>query len=143
MATLNYHPVAAFSASPISGTTSITVTKSSYVVVNVLKAPIAAFSASSTSGNVPLKVQFTDKSLNNPTSWKWNFGDGTYSTARDPAHTYSKVGKYTVSLTVKNAAGSNAVTKSSYINVVTLKTTYCCFFCVHCLRKSTANGDIL
>ncbi len=32
-------------------------------------------------------------------------------------HTYSKVGQYTVSLTVSNAAGSNAVTKYGYISV--------------------------
>jgi len=115
---------------------SNTVTKSGYVVVNALKAPIATFSASSTSGNVPLKVQFTDKSTGSPTSWKWSFGDGTYSTARNPAHTYSKVGKYTVSLTVKNAAGSNAVTKSSYINVVTLKAPIAAF------SASSTSGNV-
>ncbi|MHB8100949.1 MAG: PKD domain-containing protein [Methanosarcina sp.] len=115
---------------------SNTVTKSGYVVVNALKAPIAAFSASSTSGNVPLKVQFTDKSTGSPTSWKWSFGDGAYSTARNPAHTYSKVGKYTVSLTVKNAAVSNAVTKSSYINVVTLKAPVAAF------SASSTSGNV-
>jgi beta propeller repeat protein len=94
---------------------SNTVTKSSFIVVNVLKAPIAAFSASPTSGKKLLKVQFTDRSANSPTSWKWSFGDGTYSTQKNTAHTYSKVGKYTVSLTVKNAAGSNTATKSGYI----------------------------
>jgi beta propeller repeat protein len=94
-----------------------TVTKSSFIVVNVLKAPIAAFSASPVSGKVPLKVQFTDKSVNNPISWKWSFGDGTFSTAKNPAHKYSKAGKYTVSLTVKNAKGSNTKTISNYIIV--------------------------
>ena len=79
--------------------------------------PIAAFSASPTSGKVPLKVTFTDKSTGAPTSWKWSFGDGTYSTTKNPAHTYSKAGKYNVSLTVKNAAGSNTKTISGYITV--------------------------
>jgi len=92
--------------------------KTNYITVTApLKAPVAALSASPTSGNAPLKVQFTDKSTNSPTSWKWSFGDGTYSTEKNPAHTYSKTGKYTVTLTVKNAAGSNTVTKSSYISV--------------------------
>ncbi len=59
--------------------------------------PVAAFSASPRSGKAPLKVQFTDKSSNSPTSWKWSFGDGTYSTSKIPLHTYSKSGKYTVS----------------------------------------------
>jgi beta propeller repeat protein len=96
---------------------SNTVTKSSFIVVNILKAPVAAFTASPTSGKAPLKVQFTDKSTNSPTSWKWSFGDGTYSTQKNPAHTYNKVGKYTVSLTAKNAKGSNTKTISGYITV--------------------------
>jgi PKD repeat protein len=79
--------------------------------------PVASFSASPTSGKAPLKVQFTDKSTGLPTSWKWSFGDGTYSTAKSPVHTYSKVGKYTVSLTVKNAKGSSTKTISGYITV--------------------------
>jgi beta propeller repeat protein len=96
---------------------SSTKTIKNYIAVNTLKAPIAAFSASPRSGKAPLKVQFTDKSTNSPTSWKWSFGDGTYSTAKSPAHKYSKAGKYTVSLTVKNAKGSNTKTISGYITV--------------------------
>ena len=33
-------------------------------------------------------------------------------------HTYDKVGQYTVTLTVSNEAGSNAVTKYSYVSVI-------------------------
>jgi PKD repeat protein len=64
---------------------------------------------------------FTDTSTGSPTSWNWNFGDGTAnSTQRSPAHLYSKAGNYTVSLTVKNAAGnSNTVTKANYIKATT------------------------
>ncbi|MDQ1252310.1 MAG: hypothetical protein QG646_1431, partial [Euryarchaeota archaeon] len=99
-----------------------TVTGFNYIKVAApLKPPVADFSASPTSGNSPLEVGFTDKSAGSPTSWKWSFGDGTYSTAKNPAHTYSKAGKYTVSLTVKNAAGSSVITKPNYINVITLK----------------------
>lgn len=79
---------------------------------------LADFLASTTKGKVPLKVQFTDKSTGSPTSWEWNFGDGTSSTTKNPTHTYSKAGKYTVSLTVENTVGSNTTTKFSYINVV-------------------------
>ncbi len=63
--------------------------------------PVAAFSASPSSGKAPLKVQFTDKSTDSPTSWKWSFGDGTYSTAKNPAHKYSKAGKYHCQLNSK------------------------------------------
>ena len=94
---------------------SSAVTKSSYVTV--LSPPVASFSASPVSGKAPLKVTFTDKSTGSPTSWTWNFGDGTSSTAKNPVHTYSKAGKYTISLTVKNSAGSNAKTMSGYVTV--------------------------
>ncbi|AKB47715.1 cell surface protein [Methanosarcina sp. Kolksee] len=96
---------------------SSTKTIKNYIVVNALKAPVAAFSAKPTSGKAPLNVQFTDKSANSPTSWKWSFGDGKTSTSKNPAHKYSKAGKYTVSLTVKNAKGSSTKTISGYIKV--------------------------
>lgn len=79
------------------------------------KLPVAAFSASPRSGKAPLKVQFTDKSQNSPTCLKWNFGDGTYSTAKNPVHKYGKAGKYTVSLTVENANGSNTKAVPNYV----------------------------
>ncbi|AKB53318.1 Chitin binding protein [Methanosarcina barkeri MS] len=94
---------------------SNTVTKTEYI--KVITKPVAAFSASSTSGKVPLKVKFTDTSTGTPTKWKWDFGDGSKSYHQNPTHKYSKAGVYTVSLTVKNAKGSNTVTKSKYITV--------------------------
>jgi PKD repeat protein len=54
----------------------------------------------------------------NATGWNWNFGDGTNSTQQNPTHTYSEAGNYTVSLTVSYEAGSDANTKTDYINVV-------------------------
>jgi PKD repeat protein len=81
------------------------------------KVPVAAFSASPTSGYAPLKVVFTDRSAGKPTSWKWNFGDGTSSTTKNPAHIYNKAGKYTVTLTVKNSKGNNKITKYKFITV--------------------------
>jgi PKD repeat protein len=94
---------------------SNTVTKTDYI--KVVTKPVAAFSASPTSGKVPLTVTFTDKSAGTPTKWKWSFGDGTTSTQQNPKHKYSKAGKYTVTLTVTNAAGINTVTKTNYITV--------------------------
>ncbi|HWQ47786.1 MAG TPA: PKD domain-containing protein [Methanosarcina sp.] len=97
--------------------TALAAPTTDYTKAKASKAPIAAFSASPTSGYAPLKVQFTDKSKYSPTSWKWSFGDGKYSTAKNPAHTYSKVGKYTVTLVAKNSKGANKLTKYSYITV--------------------------
>jgi PKD repeat protein len=80
--------------------------------------PVAEFSATPTSGEAPLAVRFTDLSTENPTSWSWDFGDGTgTSTLQDPLYTYETPGIYTVSLIATNAYGSNTVTKIDYITV--------------------------
>ncbi|WP_321506807.1 DUF3821 domain-containing protein [uncultured Methanoregula sp.] len=81
--------------------------------------PVAGFSADKTSGTAPLTVQFTDSSTNSPTEGIWDFGDGdtTNATTRNPVHTFKTAGKYTINLTVANAAGSNSTLKSNYITV--------------------------
>lgn len=79
--------------------------------------PVAAFSASPTSGKAPLTVKFTDKSTGSPTFWAWNFGDKGTLSAKNAVHKYTKAGKYTVSVTVKNAAGSNTKKIANYITV--------------------------
>ncbi|WP_250556511.1 PKD domain-containing protein [Pseudonocardia lacus] len=70
------------------------------------EAPTAEFAAAPTSGLAPLTVQFTDASTQNPTSWAWDFGDGTTSTEQNPSHTFA-AGEYTVSLVATNAVGSS------------------------------------
>jgi trimeric autotransporter adhesin len=81
--------------------------------------PTASFTASPTSGTAPLTVNFTDSSSGGPTSWAWDFqNDGTVdSTGQNPIFTYTSPGSYTVKLTVANDAGSNSLTKASYITV--------------------------
>lgn len=79
--------------------------------------PVAAFIASPLSGKAPLSVKFTDNSTGSPTSWNWSFGDGTNSTQKNPTHTYSSAGNYTVGLTVSNQNGNNTETKTGYIDV--------------------------
>jgi PKD repeat protein len=61
-------------------------------------------------------VKFTDKS-SDAYYWSWDFGDKTTSTLPGPTHKYIKAGKYTVTLTVKNAAGKNTLKKTNYITV--------------------------
>ena len=78
-------------------------------------APSANFTSNTTNGFAPLSVQFKDTSTGNPTSWSWDFGDGTTSTQQNPKHTYSTVGAYTVKLTASNSDGSNDLTKKNYI----------------------------
>lgn len=62
-------------------------------------------------------VSFSDRSLNGPTTWLWDFGDGKTSTAKNPVHTYVNNGYYTVQLTALNAYGSNTLTKTSYVKI--------------------------
>ncbi len=80
--------------------------------------PVASFTVSERTGLAPFAVQFTDTSTNSPTSWLWEFGDGTTSTQRNPSHTYSSVGSYTVNLTASNGSGSNTTSKASYVAAV-------------------------
>ncbi len=66
------------------------------------------------SGYAPLSVKFNDSS-DNATLWHWDFGDGANSTDKNPVHTYSIAGNYTVSLTVSNVNGTDS--KTSEINI--------------------------
>jgi len=86
---------------------------------NTSPAPIASFSADVVDGKVPLEVRFTDTSSGNPTSWLWDFGDGSKSNLQNPAHTYTSAGTYTVSLTVNNSNGSDSMTRAGYISADT------------------------
>ncbi|MDD2340308.1 MAG: PKD domain-containing protein [Methanosarcina sp.] len=76
-------------------------------VNRVLTPPVADFTANTTEGYAPLTVKFTDTSTYNPTGWQWNFGDGQTSIVRNPEHTFSAAGVYTVSLVATNGDGSS------------------------------------
>jgi hypothetical protein len=104
--------------------------------------PIADFTASPTSGSSPLTVQFTDLSTQAPKAWLWAFGDGTQSTKRNPVHTYSAPGSYTVSLTASNGSGSNTKTKPDYIVVRPPDTTAPTVSISSPAANSTVSGTI-
>ncbi len=92
-------------------------TKTDLITVSE-QAPLAEFSASPTSGTLPLLVDFTDLSTGGPaTSWAWTFGDGGTSTQRDPGHTYTTAGTYSVTLTATGPGGSDDETKVNLITV--------------------------
>jgi|GEM_PF-6671912 len=88
--------------------------KNTYVIVNDLQ---PEFVASPTAGYEPLPVQFTDQSLGNPTSWYWEFGDGSSSSAQNPSHTYTSDSTYDVFIRVTNALGVDSLKRLSYIHV--------------------------
>ena len=72
-------------------------------------------------------VQFSDTTSGSPSSWGWNFGDGSTSTAKNPSHVYARQGSYIVSLTASNSStskqGSKTLTVAS-MSVLTSSFTY-------------------
>ncbi|MDD3702304.1 MAG: PKD domain-containing protein [Bacteroidales bacterium] len=92
--------------------------KTDYIIVTPLvNPPITDFIGSPTNGQAPLIVSFTDQSSNNPTSWYWDFGDGTTSSEQNPSKTYTDTGSFTVKLTAINSGGEDTQTKADYIVV--------------------------
>ncbi|MDD4489041.1 MAG: PKD domain-containing protein [Paludibacter sp.] len=70
------------------------------------KSPVADFSIKIEG----YKVQFINLS-DNGESYNWNFGDDNQSTDKDPEHVYESAGKFSVTLQVTNAAGTDEITK--------------------------------
>jgi len=80
--------------------------------------PNVTISASPKSGTAPLSVSFdcTVSGGESPYSYAWNFGDGSTSTVKSPAHTFNKTGSFTVTLTVTDNA-SQKDSDTEYITV--------------------------
>jgi len=77
----------------------------------------AAFSSNTISGCAPLVVKFTDESAGNPTSWRWELGNGTISFLQNPATTYFNPGTYSVKQLIKKGNEVDSVIKVKYITV--------------------------
>lgn len=81
-----------------------------------------------------LKDSFSDltsTTLKGVQSWFWTFGDGGTSTAKNPSHTYSTFGTYTVKLVVTDSLGdrdsiSKTIDIKPYRFLTVPKTAYAC-----------------
>ena len=96
---------------------SDTNTKADYITVYD---PVSAdFSVSDNDGIAPLAVSFTDLFVGDMDTWSWDFdNDGTEDSAvQNPTYTYNTPGTYTVTLSVSGPGGSDAITKTDYIDV--------------------------
>lgn len=84
--------------------------------ITVNQGPVVQFTANNTlSCSAPFTVQFSNTTTG-ATSYLWDFGDGTTSTATAPSHTYSALGSYTVTLTATAPNGCvNTLTMPAYI----------------------------
>ena len=63
------------------------------------------------------QVEFRNRSLYEPETFLWNFGDGNTSEEENPSHAYDTPGIYTVSLTVSNELGENTKVKEEHVQV--------------------------
>lgn len=76
----------------------------------IFDAPIANFSATPSTGSPPLKVQFTNQSINaNTYLWNFNDRDNSTSVVASPQFTFDEIGSYVVDLTAFNSQGCSAI----------------------------------
>ena len=78
------------------------------VTVTVTPGPLANFSIELANTT----ATFSDLSTGSPSSWAWDFGDGTTSDQPSPAHTYASAGVYIVTLTVSDGSCSHVFTQT-------------------------------
>jgi PKD repeat protein len=83
---------------------------------NVIFAPTADFQYQVQNACIGT-VSFTNESSNG-SQYQWDFGDGQFSGAVNPQHTYNKPGTYTVMLVTSNSGGSDTTFKSVILNDV-------------------------
>jgi len=90
---------------------------SNLVTVVVLQQSSAKYEISNpvVCGNIPIQFIDSTQILGNVT-YKWDFGDGTTSTAKDPSHLYSQSGIYNTSMILSSQYGC-ADTATLTINV--------------------------
>ncbi len=79
----------------------------------------AEFEADITSGEAPLTVHFIDQSQGDSLSWAWDFdNNGSIdSEQQNPQWVYQTSGVYSVTLAITNSLGTDAITKTDYIEV--------------------------
>lgn len=56
-------------------------------------------------------LAFTDQSIGQINHWKWDFGDGIFSSEQHPIHQYREAGKYVVVLWIDGEAGKSRHSK--------------------------------
>lgn len=79
----------------------------SVVTINIRLVPVAGFTFNNNNQCQGTTISFTNTSTGTGpyTTYAWNFGDGSTSTATNPAHIYSSGGTFNVSLTESNGTG--------------------------------------
>jgi PKD repeat protein len=107
--------------------------------VNVVPKTTANFTASNNNScNAPVTVSFSNTSTGG-TSYLWDLGDGSTSTATSPTHTYAAGGSYNVRLISMTPAGcSDTMTKSSFVNIGSLNASFTQSAASTCTRNAVS-----
>lgn len=84
-------------------------TASSLIAVGSLEELRADFDFINTESN--LSVKFLNISTGNPTSFTWDFGDGSTSREENPDHVFGLAGDYVVTLTARNSLATDTISK--------------------------------
>lgn len=117
------------------GSVSVTITtpngpKTEQVCIEIIEGPYAQFTVfpfSEQDGDYPAcvyeEIYFTNMSNDGGgseiVSYYWDFGDGTYSSAFEPSHSYDHGDDFKVTLTITNACNCTAsITKIIHVNDV-------------------------
>ena len=86
--------------------------------------PKALFSSPTPASCAPSVVTFINQSVD-AVSYKWDFGDGSFSTVKNPVKLYEKPGKYSVKLSVVSSSGCNdTLSLIDYVTVLGPATTF-------------------
>jgi len=72
--------------------------------------PVTYFTSSVQSGCAPLRVQFTDQSVN-ASSHHWDFGTGEESSEPNPEYVFKEPGRYMVSLSTTNHSSLETISR--------------------------------
>lgn len=88
--------------------------------LQVVLPPVAGFGSDVVSACPGSEIVFSDQSTGQVTSWTWSFPGGTpaTSTQQSPVVVYSATGAYDVTLIVANSEGSDTLTETAYISIL-------------------------
>jgi PKD repeat protein len=94
--------------------------------------PYPSFTVNATSGFTPDTFRFTDHTTNGVTQWQWTFSpnnvvyiNGTNANSQHPEVLLYNPTTYTVTLTATNNIGSNSITKTNYITILSYPVPGC------------------
>ena len=103
-------------------------TQNGLIDIGAVELSTLQFSANPTNTTVGSSVQFNATNVDiydsTITQWNWNFGDGTTSTAQNPAHVYATAGTFAPTLIVTNSLGLALAASGPVINSYLLTVQY-------------------